>query len=307
MVDLALVKKLREATGCGVSDCSAALASANGDYSGAVEWLRRKGLSVAAKKSAKVATEGLVAVYSDGRAASLVEVNSETDFVAKNEKFQELVLQVAKAALNVRDSANFVESLRNQSSGGRRIEDEFTDKINIIGENLQLRRGKRVELVGSGVIATYVHSKVSENLGKIAVLVVLGSNAVGGELEELGKQLAMHIAASRPEFFRESDVPPERIEKERAIFAEQAKNSGKPQPIAEKMVASKMKKFYEENCLMNQLFVMDNSTKISDLLAGFAKKSGAPVEIQSYAYFVLGEGLDKKENNFASEVRSMLN
>ncbi|MDR2777500.1 MAG: translation elongation factor Ts [Rickettsiales bacterium] len=294
MVDLILVKRLREATGCGVADCSAALAGTNGNYEEAIEWLRKKGLSAVVKKSSKVATDGLIGIYSNGRVASIVEVNSETDFVAKNEKFQELVLNTAKAALKVKNSGNYVEDVRNQPSGARKIGDEFAEKINMIGENLQLRRGKTLELAGNGVLSFYIHNRVSDNLGKIGVLLALKSDANPGELEELGKQLAMHIAATRPEFFRETDVPVERLEKEKAIFAEQAKNSGKPQNIAEKMVASRMKKFFEESCLMNQLFVMDNKTRISDLLDSFAKKHGSPVEIQDYTYYVLGDGLEKR-------------
>ncbi|MDR1495078.1 MAG: translation elongation factor Ts [Rickettsiales bacterium] len=306
MVDLALVKKLREATGCGISDCNVALTSTEGDYDRAVEWLRKKGFSVAVKKSGKTATEGLIGIYSNGRVASIVEVNSETDFVAKNKKFQELVLDTAKASLNVIGSANFIDDVKSQSLNGKRIGDEFTEKINMIGENLQLRRGKTLELVGNGLVSTYLHNKVTENLGKIGVILFLKSDASGGELEELGKQLTMHIAAARPEFFKGSDVPAERIDREKSIFIEQARNSGKPQNIAEKMVASRIKKFYEESCLMDQIFVMDNKTKISDLLADFGKKNGSPVEIQNYVYLVLGEGLSRKENNFASEVNSML-
>ncbi|MDR1425760.1 MAG: translation elongation factor Ts [Rickettsiales bacterium] len=294
MVDLVLVRRLRESTGCGVADCSSALANTNGNYDEAIEWLRKKGLSSAAKKSGKITADGLIGIYSDGRVASIVEVNSETDFVARNEKFQELVLDTAKAALKVKNSANYLEEIKNQPCAFGKIADEFADKINVIGENIQLRRGKTLELSGNGVLSFYLHNRVSDNLGKIGVLLALSSNGPVDKLGELGKQLAMHIAASKPEFFRESDVSAERLERERTVFAERAKNSGKPQNIIEKMISSELKKFYEENCLLSQIFVMNNKIKISDLLSDFAKTNNSSVEIQDYVYFVLGDGVEKK-------------
>ncbi|MDR2077386.1 MAG: translation elongation factor Ts [Rickettsiales bacterium] len=295
MVDLTLVKKLREATGCGVSDCSQALATNNQNYDEAVSWLRKKGLSTAVKKSGRIATEGLIGIYNDGKIASIIEVNSETDFVAKNEKFQELVLDTLKASIRVNNSSNYVEDVKKQNINGRKIEDEFADKITAMGENLQLRRGKTISLQGKGVIVSYVHNKIADNLGKIGVLVALRSEAEEEILRDLGKQLAMHIAASKPEFFDESEVPEERLAREKEIFIERSKNSGKPQNIVEKMATSMVKKFYEENCLMNQIFVMDSSIKIADLIDKFSKVNKVSVEIQDYVFFVLGDGLEKNK------------
>lgn len=305
MADLALIKKLREATGCGIADCNKALSACNDNYEEAVDWLRKKGLSSAAKKSSRNATEGLIGISINGNKASIVEVNSETDFVARNDKFQELVLNCAKACLNVDNSDSVVDDIKNQIIDGKKITDEFTDKIASIGENLQLRRAKVTKLDGNGAIVSYIHNQVANNLGKIGVLVVLESNTDKNALQELGKQIAMHIAATKPEFLDKTQVPNERLNREKEVLIEQAKNSGKPQNIIDKMIEGRIKKFYEEICLLDQAFVMDDKLKISEVLKNFEKTTGNSVKISDYIMFILGEGLEKKENDFAAEVASM--
>ena len=306
MADLALIKKLREATGCGIADCNKALVACNDNFEDAVDWLRKKGLSSAAKKSSRNATEGLIGIAIEGNKAAIVEVNSETDFVARNDKFQELVLNCAKASLNINNYDNYIEDVKNQVINGKKISDEFTDKIASIGENLQLRRGKNVELSGKGLIVSYIHNQISQNLGKIGVLVVLESDANEELLKEIGKQIAMHIAATKPEYLDRTQVPEERLNREKDVLIEQAKNSGKPQNIIDKMIEGRIKKFYEEICLFDQNFVMDDKLKISDVLKNFEKTNGSSLKINDYVLFILGEGLDKKENDFAAEVASMV-
>lgn len=306
MADLALIKKLREATGCGIADCNKALVACNDNFEDAVDWLRKKGLSSAAKKSSRNATEGLIGIAIEGNKASIVEVNSETDFVARNDKFQELVLNCAKASLNINNYDNYIEGVKNQVINGKKISDEFTDKIASIGENLQLRRGRNVELSGKGLIVSYIHNQISQNLGKIGVLVVLESDANEELLKEIGKQIAMHIAATKPEYLDRTQVPDERLNREKDVLIEQAKNSGKPQNIIDKMMEGRIKKFYEEICLLDQNFVMDDKLKISDVLKNFEKTNGSSLKINDYVLFILGEGLDKKENDFAAEVASMV-
>ena len=305
MSNLALIKKLREATGCGIADCNKALAECKDDYDSAVDWLRKKGLSSAAKKSERVTTEGLVGVKIADKKAVIVEVNSETDFVAKNERFQNLVDKILDTAINVKSSNNFIEDVKNAEVDGKKLSEVIADNVAVIGENLQLRRIESMELQGNGEIVSYIHTAAKEGLGKIAVLVALQSNADKELLKELGKKIAMHIAASKPEFLNEAQVPAERLEREKAILMEQSKASGKPQNIIEKMIEGRIKKFYEEICLLDQAFVMDDKMKVADLLTSFKKENGADVSIMDFRLFVLGEGLEKKSNDFASEVASM--
>lgn len=305
MVDLSLIKKIREATGCGIADCNKALAECNNNYDDAVDWLRKKGLSSAAKKSSRATTEGLVGILIKDNKASIIEVNSETDFVAQNDKFQELVLHCLEAGINTKNSSSYIEDLKNQTVSGEKISDELTNKIAVIGENLQVRRGKTLELAENGAIVPYLHNAINSNLGKIGVLLVLKSTADKEKLNEFGKQIAMHIAATKPEYLNSSQVPTEVLEREKSVLMEQAKASGKPQNIVDKMMEGRIKKFYEENCLLDQNFVMDDKMKIIDVLKSFEKENGKPVEIQEYCIYVLGEGLEKKENDFAAEVASM--
>lgn len=307
MANLELVKKLREATGCGIGDCNKALGACADNYEEAVDWLRKKGLSTAAKKTSRATTEGLVGVLNKKSIATIVEINSETDFVAKNDQFQGLVCDVLEAGLSLKDYVDFVTDVKEITVNGKKVSDELTNKIAVIGENLQIRRGKTIELKDKGLIVSYIHNAVSDKLGKIGVLVSLKSNASEEKLQELGKQIAMHIAATKPEFLNKNLVPAERLQREKDVFSEQAKNSGKPANIIEKMIDGRIRKFYEEVCLLDQNFVMDDKMKISDVLKAFEKENGCSVEIVDYVLYVLGEGLEKNETNFADEVNSIVN
>lgn len=308
MANTDLIKKLRENTGCGMSDCNKALKENNDDYEKAVEWLRKKGLSSAAKKSSRVTAEGVIGIENSGKDAVILEVNSETDFVARNEKFQELVRNLLKIASNINenDVYKFAEILKTTKCEKCNdvVSNIVANAVATIGENLQVRRGKTLH-VDNGLIVSYIHTAVAQGLGKIGVLVALKSDASTEQLEELGKGIAMHIAATKPEFLKESDVPATKLDSEKEIARELAKKAGKPENIVEKMVDGRIKKFYEENVLLNQAYVMDNNKKISDLLKEFEKNTGKTVEIQDYVFFVLGEGIEKKENDFAAEVASM--
>ncbi len=309
MANADLIKKLRENTGCGMSDCNKALKENGDDYEKAVEWLRKKGLSSAAKKSARVTAEGVVGIENKGNIATILEVNSETDFVARNEKFQDLVKNLLDIALNIKenDPDKFAEVLKNTKCEkcGEVVSNILANSIATIGENLQVRRGRTLS-VDNGLVVSYVHSAVADGLGKIGVLVTLKSDAPKDKLEELGKGLAMHIAASKPEFLKESDVPSKKLDTEREIARELAKKAGKPDNIVEKMVEGRVKKFYEENVLLNQAYIMDGDKKISDILKDFEKETGKSVEIQEYVLFVLGEGIEKKDCDFAGEVASIV-
>lgn len=310
MANADLIKKLRENTGCGMADCNKALKENNDDYEKAVEWLRKKGLSSAAKKSSRVTAEGVVGIENDGKKATILEVNSETDFVARNEKFQDLVKNLLKISLNIKedDTYKFAETLKSSKCEkcNEVVSDIVANAVATIGENLQIRRGKTLS-VDNGLIVSYVHTAIAPGLGKIGVLVALKSDASQDKLEELGKGIAMHIAATKPEFLTEADVPATKIDSEKEIARELAKKSGKPDNIVEKMVEGRVKKFYEENVLLNQAYIMDSNKKISDLLKDFEKETGKKVEIQEYVFFVLGEGIEKQTADFADEVASMVN
>lgn len=310
MANADLIKKLRENTGCGMADCNKALKENNDDYEKAVEWLRKKGLSSAAKKSSRVTAEGVVGIENDGKKATILEVNSETDFVARNEKFQDLVKNLLKISLNLeeKDVYKFAEALKATKCEkcNEVVSDIVANAVATIGENLQIRRGKTIT-VDNGLIVSYVHTAIAPGLGKIGVLVALKSDASQDKLEELGKGIAMHIAATKPEYLTEVDVPATKIDSEKEIARELAKKSGKPDNIVEKMVEGRVKKYYEENVLLNQAYIMDGNKKISDLLKDFEKETGKKVEIQEYVFFVLGEGIEKQTADFADEVASMVN
>lgn len=310
MANADLIKKLRENTGCGMADCNKALKENNDDYEKAVEWLRKKGLSSAAKKSSRVTAEGVVGIENDGKKATILEVNSETDFVARNEKFQDLVKNLLKISLNIKEDETykFAETLKSSKCEkcNEVVSDIVANAVATIGENLQIRRGKTLS-VDNGLIVSYVHTAIAPGLGKIGVLVALKSDASQDKLEELGKGIAMHIAATKPEFLTEADVPATKIDSEKEIARELAKKSGKPDNIVEKMVEGRVKKYYEENVLLNQAYIMDSNKKISDLLKDFEKETGKKVEIQEYVFFVLGEGIEKQTADFADEVASMVN
>jgi elongation factor Ts len=265
----------------------------------AVDWLRAKGLSAAAKKAGRTAAEGLVGVAVEGNKGAVVEVNSETDFVAKNEQFQEFVRNVAKLALQTGDE---VEALKGATypTGGT-VEEKLTDNIATIGENQSLRRTAVLE-VAEGAVVSYVHSAAAPNMGKIGVLVALEGSAPAESLQGLGKQLAMHIAAANPLALNADDLDAGLIERERAIAEEKAKESGKPANIVEKMVEGSLAKFRKEHALVTQLFVMDNKTPVADVVAAAAKEAGAPIALKGFVRFQLGEGIEKKQDDFAAEV-----
>lgn len=301
MPDLNLIKKLREATGCGIADCSKALTECKDSYQDAVDWLRKKGLSAAAKKSGRITSEGAVATYITGNKASIVEVNSETDFVARNQKFQDFVASIAKLAIGF---GNDVEKLKTANFADHTVSDEIKNQISVIGENINLRRVDNLE-IKSGAIVSYVHNAIGENMGKIAVLVALESEAAKPEdLQGLGKQIAMHIAAAKPDALSVDDVDGDKVQREVQVLKEQARSSGKPENIVEKMVQGRIKKYYEEVALLEQNFVMDDQLKIKDLISKFSKEK-APTIVKSFKLFILGEGVEKKENDFAKEVAAM--
>ena len=298
-ITAATVKELRERTGAGMMDCKKALAEANGDMEAAIDWLRAKGLAAAAKKAGRTAAEGLVGVAVEGTRGAVVEVNSETDFVAKNEIFQDFVRNVAQIAL--KDGSD-IEALSNAAypSGGT-VAETLTDNIAKIGENQSLRRAAVVE-VKEGVVVPYVHNQVVPGLGRIGVLVALESAAPSETLTALGKQIAMHVAAANPLALNADDLDADLIERERAIAMEKAKESGKPQNIVEKMVEGGLAKFRKDNALTSQLFVMDGKTPVADVIAQAGKEAGTPIALASFVRFQLGEGIEKKQEDFAAEV-----
>ena len=303
-ITAAMVKELRETTSAGMLDCKKALTETDGDMEKAVDWLRKKGLASAAKKASRIAAEGLVAVAVEGNKGAVVEVNSETDFVAKNEIFQEYVQDAALVALmssgEVCNMKTF-QCLKVHKS----FEERLTDMIAKIGENMNLRRAKMIE-VSDGVIAAYVHNAVKPGLGKIGVLVALESKGDKEKLAELGKHIAMHIAASNPLFQDIASVDPAAVEHEKSIFAEQAKASGKPENIIEKMVEGRVRKYYEEVVLEEQAYIMDPDKKVKQVIADAAKELGTDIKLKEYVCFRLGEGLQKKEEDFAAEVAAQL-
>jgi elongation factor Ts len=298
-ITAATVKELRERTGAGMMDCKKALGETQGDMEAAIDWLRTKGLAAAAKKAGRTAAEGLIGVSVQDNRGAVVEVNSETDFVAKNEQFQEFVRTVSGLALT---GSGTVEGLLAASwPDGGTVEEKLTANIATIGENQSLRRAAVLQ-VSDGVVVSYVHNAAAPGLGKIGVLVALESTGDKGAVEALGRQLAMHIAAANPLALRGEDLDPALIERERAIASEKANESGKPTDIIAKMVDGSIAKFRKENALLSQLFVMDNKTKIEDVIAAEAKKSGAPIALNAYVRFQLGEGIERQESDFAAEV-----
>jgi elongation factor Ts len=298
-ITAATVKELRERTGAGMMDCKKALAETNGEMEAAIDWLRAKGLAAAAKKAGRTAAEGLVGVTVAGVRGAVVEVNSETDFVAKNEIFQDFVRNVAQIAL---ENGSDIEALSNASypSGGT-VAETLTNNIAKIGENQSLRRAAVLE-VTEGVVVPYVHNQVAPGLGKIGVLVALESAAPSETLVALGKQIAMHVAAANPLALNADDLDAELVERERSIAMEKAKESGKPQNIIEKMVEGGLAKFRKDDALLSQLFVMDNKTPVAEVVAQAGKEAASPVTLAGFVRFQLGEGIEKKQEDFAAEV-----
>ena len=298
-ITASMVKDLREKSGAGMMDCKKALAEANGDMEAAVDWLRAKGLATASKKSSRTAAEGLVGVAVSGTSGAAVEVNSETDFVAKNDQFQDFVRNVTNIALAKGDD---VAALANEAyTTGCTVAEVLTNNIATIGENQTLRRARRLT-VDKGSVVAYVHNQVVPGMGKIGVLVALESEAPSDKLEALGKQLAMHVAAAFPLALDEASIPADMIERERKIASEKAAESGKPAEVIAKMVDGAVAKFVKENALLNQLFVLDGKTKISDVVSAAGKEAGTSIVLKDYVRFQLGEGIEKVESDFAAEV-----
>ena len=294
------VKNLRERTGAGMMDCKKAMDETAGDMEAAVDLLRAKGLAAAAKKSSRTAAEGLVGIAVNGTAGVAVEVNSETDFVAKNEQFQDFVRKSTEVALTV--GTTDVETLKAAAyPEGGSVAEKLTNNVATIGENQQIRRIKAVK-VSSGLVVPYMHNAAAPNLGKIGVLVALESEAGADVLEPLGKQIAMHIAAAFPQALKAEDLDAELIERERKIAAEKAAESGKPAEVQAKMVDGAVAKYAKENALLSQLFVMDNKTPISQVVEAAGKAAGTRIALVDYVRFQLGEGIEKAETDFAAEV-----
>ncbi|MDR2074610.1 MAG: translation elongation factor Ts [Holosporales bacterium] len=297
-INAKLVKELRDKTGAGMMDCKRALIENEGDLEKAAECLRKKGLMDAAKKSSRTAADGLIvlSLTPDHKTGSIIELNSETDFVAKNEKFQALASKIADVALEINNTEEIAKSMKN----------EIDSLISLVGENMTLRRSEKIS-VDNGVISAYVHNAVSENMGKIGVLVALESSSKDIEkLRDFGKKIAMHIAAANPSYLCSKCIPQSVIDKERSIILDQAKEIGKPSDIAEKMADGRIKKFYEEIVLLEQPFVMDNKTKVKDVVENFGKEIGSDVKLVSFVKYILGEGIERATSNFAEEVMSFV-
>ncbi len=301
-ISAALVKDLREKTGAGMMDCKGALTETNGDIEAAVDWLRKKGLSKAAKKSGRIAAEGLVAVAVSGVRGVVVEVNSETDFVARNEEFQALARSISLVALETGESD--VEKLKNHHyPGGGTVADAIANSIATIGENMTLRRVANLS-VAHGVIAQYVHNAIADGLGKIGVIVALESTGAQAALADLGRKIAMHVAAASPVALDAAAVDPAVLEREKNVLRD--KNAGKPANVLEKIVESGLKTYYKEVCLVDQAFIHEPSKSVGQIVAEAAKAAGAPVALKGFARFALGEGIEKgEEPDFAAEVASM--
>ena len=299
----ALIKDLREKTGAGMMDCKKALVESNGDVEAAIDWLRKKGLSQAAKKASRVAAQGLVAVVTEANKGAVVEVNSETDFVSRNDIFQNFVADVAKVALAENGD---VEAVKAAKMGEKTVQETLTDLIAKIGENMTVRRAKAVA-VSNGVVSSYIHGAINSSSGKIGVLVGLESSADKGKLLEVGKKLAMHIAAANPLFLNVASVSKDALDRERKVHEEKAKASGKPANIIEKMVEGSLRKYYEEVVLEEQLFVIEPEAKlkVKDYVTKAAKEIGADIKLVDFVRFGLGEGIEKKESDFAAEVAAM--
>jgi elongation factor Ts len=300
----ALVKELREKTGAGMMDCKRALMETQGDLEAAVDWLRTKGLAAAAKKSDRIAAEGLVAVACQGTKGAIVEVNAETDFVGRNENFQQFARKAAELAETVKGN---VDALKKAPYSGtnKTVEEELTHLVATIGENMTLRRSAYLE-VSQGVVVPYIHNAAAPGLGRLGVLVALESAASADALVTLGKQIAMHVAAAHPISLNIEAVDPAAVDRERAIFREQALASGKPEEFVDKMVEGRLRKFYEEVVLEEQVFVIDGKTRIKDVVSALSKEQGQPIKLTGFVRFALGEGIEKAASDFAAEVAAQL-
>jgi elongation factor Ts len=299
-VTAGMVKELRDKTGAGMMDCKSALNETAGDMEAAVDWLRTKGLAKAAKKAGRVAAEGLIGVAAKGKRAVMVEVNSETDFVARNADFQKLVSGVAEAALGTDGSLAAVQAAKLPGSA-QTVDEAIKAAVATIGENMTLRRTALIE-VANGTVASYVHNSVAPGLGKLGVIVGVESTGDQGKLAALGRQVAMHIAAASPLAVRAEELDPAVVARERAIFADQARESGKPEAIVDKMVEGRVRKFYEEVVLLAQNFVVDTEKTVEKALKASEGEVGGPITVTEFVAFRLGEGVEKEETDFAAEV-----
>ena len=296
----AMVKELREKTGVGMMDCKLALKENNGNIEASIDWLRTKGIAKAAKKEGRVASEGLISIENNGNVASVIEVNSETDFVARNEDFQKVVKKLSALSL---ESENLDELIKKQvDERNISVKDYITEMIASIGENINLRRLSKISLKNNGIISSYIHNQVIEGMGKIGVVVALESDADKSILEDLGKKIAMHIAATNPISISIDEIPEDVLTREKNILSEEARASGKPEEIIEKMTEGRLKKYYQESVLLEQIFVVDGESKVSDILNSIEN----PVKITSFVRMGLGEGIEKKNEDFADEVDSLI-
>jgi elongation factor Ts len=298
VITAAMVKELRESTGAGMMDCKAALTETNGDMQGAQDWLRKKGLSKAAKKAGRVAAEGLIGAVTSGGKGVLVEVNSETDFVARNEQFQGLVKMIAQVALHNKAD---VDAIKAAKVGDVTVEAAINDAIATIGENMSLRRATSLE-VGKGVVSSYVHGAVIEGAGKMGVLVALESSGKTDELAQLGRQLAMHVAATNPLALDSTGLDPETVKREKDVLADKYRQQGKPENVIEKIVESGLKTYYKEVCLLDQAFIHDTGKSVAQAVKEAEGRVGGPVKIAGFVRYALGEGIEKQESDFAAEV-----
>lgn len=302
-ITASLVKDLRQKTGAGMMDCKKALTEVGGDIEKAVDWLRKQGLAAAAKKAGRVAAEGLVAVAVSGTKGAAIEVNAETDFVERNDDFQALAGNIADVALDVGGDVDAVNAAAYPDGGT--VSAAITELVATIGENMGLRRTATIE-VGAGIVASYIHGAINPGLGRIGVLVGLESGGDQGKLAELGHQLSMHIAAANPQCVAIENVDAAELDREREVLADQARASGKPEEIVQKMVDGRLRKYYEETVLMEQVFVVDGETKIAKVLENAANDVGAPVAVTGFVRFALGEGIERKKEDFAAEVAATL-
>ncbi|MBL4725193.1 MAG: elongation factor Ts [Rhizobiaceae bacterium] len=302
-ITASLVKELRDKTGAGMMDCKNALTEAGGDIEAAIDWLRTKGIAKAEKKSDRVAAEGLIGVASEGSKSAIVELNSETDFVARNDQFQQMVRDVATTAL-AGDGAVEAIAAATISGGDVSVADTITKAIGTIGENMNLRRAAVME-VSNGVVATYVHNAAGDGLGKLGVLVALESTGDTDALIAIGKQVAMHVAATNPVAATKDEMPADVVARERAIYVEQAAESGKPENIVEKMVEGRMRKYFQESVLLSQTFVIDGENTVEQAIKNAEAGVGAPITFKGFTRLALGEGVEKKEDDFAAEVAAM--
>ena len=305
-VTASLVKELRDKTGAGMMDCKNALVETNGNIEESIDWLRKKGISGAEKKSARVAADGVIAVSINTDAAALVEINSETDFVSRNPDFQKFAKNISEIALLHGQTIDELKKAKYLDSG-KSVEEALTDLIGLIGENIVLRRSSILKNTNNNIFSSYIHGQVNEGLGKIGVILSLESNIANDKIENLGKQIAMHIAASKPMAISSDDVDPEVIERERSILVEQAKDSGKPDNIIEKMVDGRISKFFSEITLLDQTWVIDGESKVSKIIKDLEKDLSCNILIKDFKYFVLGEGIEVDKKDFATEVAEQIN